>query len=30
MTPAKQAEIDRKMTATDFEYIDRLMGGSDG
>lgn len=30
MTPAKQAEIERKMAATDFEYIDRLMGGSDG
>lgn len=30
MTPAKQAEIERKMGSTDFDYIDKMMGGSDG
>lgn len=30
MTPARRAEMERKAAATDFDYIDRMMGGTDG
>ena len=30
VTPAKHAELERMAAATDFDYIDKMMGGSDG
>ncbi len=31
MTPARRAEMDRRMTSTDFDYIDKMMkGDADG
>ena len=30
VTPAQRAEMERKLSETDFDYIDKMMGGSDG